>query len=706
MRTFKKDLTGDALLSLVLETASRIKNSNDTIYIVQHIERMCIEAFAAEWAILWLKDLDSETFYSETVNKTKKTTIPTDRGLIGESYSKKKSMLYKLATTENIYDEAVDNILGVTQKDIIFYPICPDGVCSDSNVIAILQVSNSIKDIQQFTKGDLNKLGAIQTHISPVLGMLQKGTLDINNLNHSPEYFNKEVEETIQRLTREKERAEHAMASSTRFLAEVAHEIRTPMNAVMGFLELLQLDETDEEKKVYLDTAIKSGTMMVALVNDLLDFAKIEQGMMELESLVFNPIEEYTSMGPLFSSRMKKNDLHFHTFIDPNMPTKIKTDPHRVKQILSNLIGNAVKFTPKGGRINLDVVFNPKKQEILFSVQDTGKGIAKDKQKQIFEAFKQEKSSTSREYGGTGLGLSISQKLANLYGSKLKVESTEGKGSRFYFSMPLEDKIIDGVMKYDVKIFDKVNIVLIFKESCKSTSKVLEKYFDAFDIDKSKIEKRDSWNDIDTSKTTHIFCGKDSLDKEAVQKMLDQDITVTIMKADIFKSYKEGLAGKVHELPCAFGADKLYKVMFGRDLLREMSESGDNRDLALVVDDNSINIQFLKAVLERLGVSIDAAADGKLAVEAYEKAMNSGTPYGIIFMDEHMPVMTGLEATQKILEIEKAKGYEHTPIIGLSGDSTEEHRTKSIEAGMDDSITKPVNVKAISDILESFLDKK
>jgi len=706
MRTFKKDLTGEALLSSVLETAARIKNSDDTIYIVKHIERMCVEAFAAEWAIVWFKDSENELFYSETVNRSKKTTIPTDRGLIGKSYKKKKSILFKQAIEESHYDESVDNILDVQQKDIIFYPICADQVCSESDVVAILQISNHVKDIQQFTYADLNKLGAIQTHISPVLIMLQNGTLDTNNQNHSPQHFNDEIEETIQRLTIEKERAEHAMASSTRFLAEVAHEIRTPMNAVMGFLELLQIDETNEDKKLYLDTAIKSGTMMVALVNDLLDFAKIEQGMMELESLVFNPIEEYTSMGPLFSSRMKKNDLHFHTFIDPNMPTKIKTDPHRVKQILSNLIGNAVKFTPKGGRIVLDVVFDPKKQEILFSVQDSGKGIAKNKQKEIFEAFKQEKSSTSREYGGTGLGLSISQKLANLYGSKLKVESTEGKGSRFYFSMPLEDKIIDGAMKYDVSMFDKVNIALIFKESCKSTCDVLEKYFDAFGMDSSKVEIFDAWEKIDTSKITHIFCGKDSLDKKAVQEMLDKGITVTIMKADIFKNYKEGLKGNIHELPCAFGADKLYKVIFGRDLLREMSESGDKRDIALVVDDNSINIQFLKAVLERLGVSINAAADGKLAVEAYEKAMNAGTPYGIIFMDEHMPVMTGLEATQKILEIEKEKGYAHTPIIGLSGDSTEEHRNKSIQAGMDDSVTKPVHVKVISDILEKFLDMK
>jgi len=148
---------------------------------------------------------------------------------------------------------------------------------------------------------DLEKIEILETHIAPILRLLQEGSLESKNWHNNSNNFSLEVEEVIKNLTIEKEEAQRAIASSTRFLAEVAHEIRTPMNAVMGFLELLQLDEKDEEKRLYIDTAIKSGAMMVALVNDLLDFAKIEQGMMELESLVFNPIEEYTTMGSLFN---------------------------------------------------------------------------------------------------------------------------------------------------------------------------------------------------------------------------------------------------------------------------------------------------------------------------------------------------------------------------------------------------------------------
>ncbi len=701
MRTFKKEIKGEELLSLVLSTADHIKDEEDNIYIIQRIEKMCIEAFSAEWAIVWFKDLESDTLYSQTVNKSIQTKISAKKGLIGKCYQSKKAILFKHVVTEREYNSSIDNALNVDQKDIILSPI----LSKKGKIIALLQISNSIKDIQQFTEGDLGKLGVINTHITPILKMVQNGILDSSNLNHSPEVFSSKLEDTIKQLTLEKEQAEHAMVSSTRFLAEVAHEIRTPMNAVMGFLELLQIDETNEDKRLYLDTALKSGAMMVALVNDLLDFAKIEQGMMELESLVFNPIEEYTSMGPLFSSRMKKSELFFHTFIDPNIPIKIKSDPHRVKQILSNLISNAVKFTPKGGKIALEVLYEHQKQAIIFSVIDTGKGIAKEKQKEIFEAFKQEKNSISREYGGTGLGLSISQKLANLYSSTLEVESQEGKGSRFHFSMPLDGKVIDSSMKYDGTLYDDIEIKLIFKETCKSTEEILFQYFDAFKIPSKKIESLNSWESVETD-TTHIFCGRDTLDKEAIQEMLDHGITVTIMKKDIFKNYKEGLTGEVYELPCAFGPDKLYNVMFGRDLLREMSDSSGQKIVALVVDDNSINIQFLKAVLGRIGVDIEGAENGQIAVEAYSKAIEQGRRYNIIFMDEHMPIMTGMEATLEILEIERQKGYAHTPIIGLSGDSTEEHRSKSIEAGMDDSITKPVHVKDITAILKRFLHHK
>ncbi len=700
-RVVKKELSREELLDLSLGTLEQIHNNYDPIYTIDRIEKMFAKALTGEWAIVWIKDIESDMLYSITVDKHKKTFIPLGKGIIGRSYRENETHYVKQAETNPDYDATVDNVLGVEQKDIIFHPIHDS---QETRTIAILQVSNHKRDIQQFTTSDVDKLKIVSKYITPFLEMIHNGTYteEHNKSGNTTVNADSAYNEAIEKLKGEKEKAEAMMASSTRFLAEVAHEIRTPMNAVMGFLELLQMDEQDEEKQLYLDTAIKSGNMMVALVNDLLDFAKIEQGMMELETLVFNPIEEFTGMGPLFSSRMKKAEINYHTFIDPNMPAKIASDPHRIKQILSNLLGNAVKFTPKNGRILLEVIYDKGADAIRFSVTDTGKGIAKDKLKDIFSPYRQEESSTSRKYGGTGLGLSISQNLAGLYGSKLEVESEEGHGSRFFFSMPLKEKIIDGPMEYTQEMYDHLNIVLIFENSCQSTSDILEEYFAAFGIPAAKIRKEQSWESVSLNDATHVFCGRDTINKEAIQRLLDRDISVTIMKADIFTNYKEGLKGKVTELSCAFGPDKLYKVMFERDLLKEMDRERPVNSKALIVDDNSINIQFLKAVLGRLKIESDGALDGKEALEAYRRSMESGTPYRLIFMDESMPVMTGLEATQQILEIEKAKGYKHVPIIGLSGDATNDHREKCIEAGMDDSVTKPVHIKVISDLLEKF----
>jgi len=697
-RVVKKELTREELLDLVLSTLNQIHNNYDPIFAIGRIEKMLTKALSGEWTVAWIKDDKSDTLYSATVVKGKKTFVPTNKGFIGQCYKNKEPIFLKQIETYPDYDTSVDNILGAEQKDVIFYPIRN----SENKLIGIIQISNHKRDLQQFIASDVDKVAIVCKNLSSFFDAVQKGIYSSKEHQIESIDVEKSIDSSITKLRQERDKAEAMMASSTRFLAEIAHEIRTPMNAVMGFLELLQMDEQDEEKQLYLDTAIKSGNMMVALVNDLLDFSKIEQGMMELETLVFNPIEEFTTMGPLFSSRMKKGDINFHTFIDPNMPAKIISDPHRVKQILSNLLGNSVKFTPHGGRILLEVTYEKSTNSLLFSVSDTGKGIAKNRLTDIFSPYKQEESSTARKFGGTGLGLSISQNLSNLYGGKLEVESEEGKGSRFFFSLPLKDKIVDAPMIHKQDLYTSLNIALIFNETCKATSDILERYFEAFGISNNKIKKYDNWQSDGLGRVTHVFCGGDTINKESIQKLLDIGITVTIMKADIFTNYKEGLKGKVYELSCAFGPDKLYRVMFEKDLLKEMDKTIELNNKALIVDDNSINIQFLKAVLSRLKLESDGALDGKEAVASYKRSMENKTPYRLIFMDESMPNMTGLEATQLILDIEKANGYPHIPIIGLSGDASSEHRQKCIDAGMDDSITKPVHVKVISDLLDKY----
>jgi signal transduction histidine kinase/ActR/RegA family two-component response regulator len=698
-RTFKKELPRAELVDVVLNYMHKISNEPNRVEIIKLMEMMSREVVTAEWARLWLKDEKKPLMYSESFETDKRMEIPMDKGLIGQCFSTIKPCFALLADEHEYYDPSVDNIENVPKKDILAIPV----VDKKNEVVALLHVANSKDDLQQFTASDLDALSVIAKFTSNMIQLLQSGKLKHIDSGIIEE-FDSELHETIKVLTREKKEAEAAVESSTRFLAEVAHEIRTPMNAVMGFLELLRVDETDEQKMLYLDTASKSGEMMVALVNDLLDFAKIEKGMMEIEAIDFSPVEEFASVGPLFCSRMKKSFIRFEVFIDPNMPKMVVSDPHRVKQILSNLIGNAIKFTPEDGVISLYIVYNASDKAIDFSVKDTGKGIAKEQQQQIFEAFKQETSATARQFGGTGLGLSISLKLAKLLGGTLDVESEEGKGSRFFFSVPLKENILDPEVFYDQSLIKKSRIGMLFSEKFEHESKLLQRYFSAFGIAKSNQTERKKWEGLKPGSFTHVFCSHDMIDMKIAQKLLDKGVPVVIVKDNPFKSYKDGLHGPVAEIPCPFDAIQLHKVLLlGKDILNDLDKASKPEKRVLVVDDNAINIQFMQAVGRRLGSIIQSASDGTDAVEIYKNAMKAGRPFDLIFMDENMPTMNGTEATQKIIEIEQKEKYPHTPIVGLSGNATEEQRTKSMDAGMDDCIFKPIGIKQITKIFDTFL---
>ena len=705
-RTFKKELPREELLTLVLEALRQIENESDKGAIVRQIEDLCTKAVTGEWATLWLLG-DAEQFYTDTLDTKKKIDISVDKGLLGKCYKERKPCFTHLAVENPDFDITVDNCANLPLKDIMVIPI----VRNDQDIIALLQVANHQTDIQQFTSNDLNTLDIIGQHIKKIIHLVHSDDAgkDTKTLQAA---VDEELQKTVEILEDKKRRAEDAVASSTQFLAEVAHEIRTPMNAVMGFMELLMADESDEQKLDYLDTAFKSGEMMVALINDLLDFSKIERGMMELESIEFNPIDEFASIGPLFCGRMKKNNIYFQTFIDPNLPKIINMDPYRIKQILSNLLGNAVKFTPEEGHVCLEIIYTKETASIEFSVKDSGKGIAEDQQTKIFNAFQQEKSSTAREHGGTGLGLSISQRLAKLLGGTLAVKSKEGEGSRFYFSVPLEKKIIDKGVFYNKQQVKKKKIALLHQE--KSVADVLIRYFSAFGIAKSHVLELKGYDDVASNSVTHLFCSEHSLEMDKIQFCLDNNIVVVIMKTDLFHDYKNGLHGQIYEIGCTFSANQLYRVLQPENdlLLSEeviedpVTNKSSQKDHILVVDDNPINIQFFKAVATRLGVEVESAENGQKAVEVYEDALRSEHPFDLIFMDESMPRMNGTEATKKILEIEKRENHRHTTIIGLSGNATKDQRKISKEAGMEECIFKPVSIKVIKEMFERYLGGK
>ena len=247
--------------------------------------------------------------------------------------------------------------------------------------------------------------------------------------NHELENISKEAKKMAIR-------AKQASKSKSEFLANMSHEIRTPLNAILGFIDLLKEKEKDKEKLQYIKTIHSSSVSLLGIINDILDFSKIESGNMEIDKIDFNVEEEFKTLIDLFRSKASEKSISLVLNMDPNMPSALHSDPLRIKQVIANLISNALKFTPRNGKVVVNIRY--KNERLFVSVSDTGIGIPKDKQKEIFKAFSQAESSTTRKYGGTGLGLTISSRLISLLGGTLKVQSKEGEGSTFMFEIDVK----------------------------------------------------------------------------------------------------------------------------------------------------------------------------------------------------------------------------------------------------------------------------
>ncbi|MEA3552932.1 MAG: response regulator, partial [Campylobacterota bacterium] len=296
-------------------------------------------------------------------------------------------------------------------------------------------------------------------------------------------------------LSKTKEAEQH----KAMFLANMSHEIRTPLNAILGFVDILTDEEIDEKKQQYLQTVQNSGDLLLNLINDILDFSKIESGKLDINKEVFSIDELYQIIISLYSPSIKEKGLNLKTIIDHNLPKYFYSDYLRIKQIFTNLIGNAIKFTPKGGDIIFEISLCQDKQNIEFSISDTGIGIDSSNHQKVFELFSQAESTTTKKFGGTGLGLSICSKLVNLLDGDIGVVSELGKGSKFYFTLPIVDFDENKVVLHEKKVKEKIkkitskfdNHILLVEDNKTNQqfmSILLKKYGLTFDIANDGLE--------------------------------------------------------------------------------------------------------------------------------------------------------------------------------------------------------------------------
>ena len=537
-----------------------------------------------------------------------------------------------------------------------------------------------------------------------------------------------EKEEKLE-TRRQKNAAEDASRAKSQFLATMSHEIRTPMNGVIGMLEMLRDTPLDDNQKHYIDVIHRSGETLLTIINDILDYSKIEAGKMRLEETTFELDELVEGCVQLFGATANKRHIELFGGLDPDVPKWVKGDPTRLRQIVINLLGNAFKFTTEGF-VSLQVArvvdVSEDKIELRFMVQDSGIGIDMSSTAHLFDSFNQADASTTRKYGGTGLGLAICKSLAELMGGQIGVDSVKGVGSTFWFTAQLgrEDACDLNRAQSDFKSGSLQDKKLLLVESGRKLSEFVARHCNQWGVSVESVASAKTalaqLKHAMHSGEPYDFIGFDYSLPDATGFELAQWIRALpefrelplfmFSGGDVYHDQVQMRNLAIHAVLRKPVSIKLLRqeliALLGHEPVPLMAAEQDTRDPAkfanlrvLVAEDNPVNRMVIKGLLGKLNIVPNFAENG---VEAFDAVRESSERFSLILMDCEMPEMDGFEATRAIRDYERREGLSATPIIALTAHALQEHREAVFASGMNYYLSKPVTFNNLYSAFEAI----
>jgi len=599
-------------------------------------------------------------------------------------YSKEDMLSHEVSYTSCIHKKdkfiVSEEVAVAVQKNSNFFVYKP---------YRIITKNNETKWVLDYTVTQKDSNGKVLYFIGYVIDITDQKNLENN-------------------LIQAKEQAERALKSKSEFLSNMSHEIRTPLNGIIGLTQLMFQTPLNEIQKNYLSKSIISSEALLHVINDILDYSKIEANKIELEHIPFELDTMLHNLSNLFLYEAESKAIELDCTIAPDVHNNLKGDPFRINQILINLVGNALKFTSQGF-IFITVSLSELTENTMklhFNVKDTGIGISKKKQKKLFQNFSQVDTSNTREYGGSGLGLVISQKLAHLMGGNICVESIEGIGSNFILTTEVEF-IKDNYAFLSQDIQNKRVLVV---NNNKEMKKMLRETLTLFSL------KTVLCNDmhlalkiLEKENFDFVITDWELPEQNGVEfaKIIESLYSHRDMKTIIMSAFskKDALIRVAKEsdinintlLIKPFSSSTLLDLLVNNGDVKLIQDHSDKKLFAqgkvLLVEDNAINQLVAKQNLEIFGLKVDIAVNGEIAVQKVRKQN-----FDIIFMDLQMPIMDGYEATKQIREITL-----DTPIIALSAAVMEEDIQMTRDVGMNEHLSKPIDIEKLKNVISKYL---